>query len=325
MPAGPATAVSIGNFDGVHLGHRALLAAARACAGHNGRVVAVVFYPHPASMLAGRTAPQQLTDMDERARLLLAAGADEVVRLEPSPELLTMSPEGFVNALAERFCPTCVVEGPDFRFGRDRRGDVHLLREAGQRLGFQVHIVDPVDVVLSDHAIVRASSTMLRWLVSQGRVQDAATLLGRPYALCGVVEPGARRGRTIGIPTANLKTAGLVPADGVYAARALLESGQMYRAAVNIGMRPTVAGTTRTIEAHVLDLPDAGGTWRPLPALPEYGWSLRLEFVTWLRDQLRFPSLEALGQQIARDMGRVRDLVEIGEPSTERSVVGATT
>ncbi len=303
-------AVSIGNFDGVHVGHVSLLRAARDRVGPEGRVVAIAFHPHPASLIVGREAPAAMTTLDERAALLRAAGADEVVRLEPTRQLLSMSPHAFVEALVDRFSPAVVVEGPDFRFGRGRLGDVSFLRAVGKVSGFELAVVPPVDVTLIDHTIVRASSTIARWLIAHGRVSDARAVLGRPYRLCGVVARGDRRGRTIGFPTANLQTQNMLPADGVYAAIAHLSHGAVCPAAVNVGTRPTVDGSRRTVEAHLIDIPTMRGAgWQPVPGQPEYGWGLELDLVAWMRDQVRFAGLDALTDQIRRDVERVRRIV----------------
>lgn len=299
-----ATAVTIGNFDGVHLGHAALIASAREEVGHAGRVVVIAFDPHPLTVLAGRRAPLPLTTFDCRARLLRQAGADEVIRLEPTARLLSLPPEQFLGMVVERFRPAVFVEGDDFRFGRDRSGDIALLEAAGQRLGFRVRTLGAVEVELTDQTIVRASSTLARWLLARGRVEDLARVLGRFFRLEGPVKPGDHRGRTMGFPTANLVIDTALPADGVYAARARLSGDVCMLAAVNIGMRPTVGGRRRLVEACLLteegkaaDLPVGG-----------YGWSLELDLIAWLRDQVRFPGLASLAAQVHRDCQRVRTL-----------------
>jgi riboflavin kinase/FMN adenylyltransferase len=213
MPAPAArTALTIGNFDGVHIGHAALVHRARGEVGEGGRVVALAFDPHPAAVLAPGREPPRLTTFEQRSALLRAIGADEVVRLDPASGVLGQEAAAFLRHLAEWFAPTAIVEGPDFRFGRGRVGDVGLLQEQGRRLGFAVHTVAPVEVALTDQSIVRASSSVVRWLLSHGRVRDAAFVLGRSYELTGEVVPGDRRGRTIGVPTANLAAEQTLPA-----------------------------------------------------------------------------------------------------------------
>jgi riboflavin kinase / FMN adenylyltransferase len=172
-------AISIGNFDGVHLGHRALLDEARRRAA-GGRTVAVTFEPHPLAVLRPAEVPPRLTGRAERARLLREAGADEVLELEPTPDLLGRDPADFVAWLRERVPFTAVVEGADFRFGRGRAGDVAELGRLGTRFGFEVAVVPEVTAILADRTVVRASSSMVRWLLRHGRVADAARLLGAP-------------------------------------------------------------------------------------------------------------------------------------------------
>lgn len=307
-----ATAVSIGNFDGVHVGHAALMRAAREEVGPDGRVVAIAFDPHPASMLSGRTAPAPLTTFDRRAALLRQAGADEVIRLEPTPDLLRLHPENFLSLVVERFAPSVFVEGHDFRFGRNRFGDLALLEAAGDVMGFRVRAVDGVDVELTDQTVVRASSTLARWLLSHGRVEDVAAMLGRPFRLEGPVRPGAQRGRTIGFPTANVDVRTALPGDGVYAAQSMLPDGRSLPAAVNVGRRPTVDNKKRLVEACVLD---AQGRPAPLD-IGRYNWTLELNLLAWMRDQVRFPSLGALTDQLQRDCARAAKLIDLscGEP-----------
>ncbi len=322
MPA-QRSVLSIGSFDGVHRGHAALIRRARelAVAGPpETRVVALVFDPHPLTVINPESAPARVTLFDDRRRWLLEAGADEVVRLQPAPELLSLSPEAFIDRKVSEFAPIAIVEGADFRFGRGRAGDVALLGELGLRKGFRAEVLEPVTVTLDDHSLVAASSTLCRWLLRHGRVRDAATVLGRPHRLIGVVAQGDRRGRTIGFPTANVISELLLPADGVYAARAVLPSGASVPAAVNIGERPTFAGAARTVEAHLLldpaDNPASpacgplpGVPWAPVPGLSEYGWTIELELIGWLRDQVRFAGIGALVEQLRRDCARVRELV----------------
>lgn len=301
--------ITIGSFDGVHVGHAALLRRCRELAATHGdpRVVAMAFDPHPAVKLRPEAAPPRLTTWERRVELLKAAGADEVVRLEPTDELLGFMPDAFFERVVMPLRPTGVVEGPDFRFGKGRSGGIRTLQALGKGMGFGTHVVDPVEVALSDNTLARASSTMARWLVGHGRVRDAAIVLGRPYELVGEVVRGDRRGRTIGYPTANLKTACLSPADGVYAGLAHLDDGRTFAAAISVGTKPTFGGTERAVEAFLL-AGEQGGAWAALPGLPEYGWRVRLEFVAWVRDQARYGTLEALLEQMDRDCRRVVEL-----------------
>lgn len=322
-------AITVGTFDGVHRGHARLMEAAREgvrvrAAGGVARVVALVFDPSPASVLRPQDAPVRLSHFEQRRSWLLRAGADRVERLAPDRDLLAMSPEGFARFVCERHRPSLWVEGPDFRFGHRRTGDVRTLALLGAQLGFETLIVPDAGVALSDHQVVPARSTMVRWLLAQGRVFDAAAVLGRWHALEGTVVRGDRRGRTIGFPTANLETGLLAPADGVYGARATVtHQGRVatLAAAVNIGARPTV-DAQRTIEAHVISAqwpPEGDDGAGELADLPEYGWALRLELVAYLREQVKFAGLDALRAQLSRDVARARALVEHYAPCALRA------
>ncbi len=291
-------AISIGNFDGVHRGHQKLIAVARRAVGDRGRVVAVTFEPHPASRLRPEAVPPRLTLAPERERLLRAAGVDEVMALDPTPELLALEPAAFIDELRARVPFTDIVEGDDFRFGKGRTGSIATLRELGAARGFATHLISPVDVVLTDHTVVRASSSIARWLLVMGRVRDASVVFGAPYELVGVTVPGDRRGRTIGFPTLNVgPTEQLLPMDGVYGGFAILPDGRREIAAISVGTKPTFGTSARTCEAH---LPDVR-----LP-MDWYGAALRLSFVTWIREQRSFGSLDALLERIRADIGEIR-------------------
>ncbi len=200
-----------------------------------------------------------------------------------------------------------VVEGDDFRFGAGRRGDLNTLRELGRALGFEVHCVPAVEAVLTDLWALRVSSSAVRWLLSRGRVADASRCLGRTYSLSSTVITGDRRGRTLGFPTLNLDPqplrGQLTPAPGVYAGSAHLESGASHPAAISIGTKPTFDGKAPAIEAH---LPGFSGDL--------YGKTVRLGFERWLRDQQRFPSPEALREQLAHDAAQA--LLSVPSPTS---------
>ncbi len=302
-------AITIGNFDGVHRGHEALVRAARRAvgraAGRGGdetRVVAVTFEPHPAVLLRPEAIPPRLSLEAERTRLLRACGADEVLTLDPRSGLLERDPAAFLDELRERLPFDVIVEGPDFRFGKGRAGSVETLRELGARGSrFETIVVDPVDVMLTDQSVVRASSSMVRWLLAMGRVRDAAAILGRPYELTLVTARGDQRGRTIGFPTLNAAgTEQLLPMDGVYGGRVRLADGSEHLAAISIGTKPTfrsAPGVARTCEAHCI-----GATLPP----DLYGIPFRLTCETWIRDQRAFPSLDALVERIGLDVAAIR-------------------
>jgi riboflavin kinase/FMN adenylyltransferase len=304
-PCPMSVVLSIGNFDGVHRGHQALIRRARELAGQHGRVVALAFDPHPLTFLRPEIAPPVLTTFEQKAALLRACGADDVERLQPTPELLALSPEDFLRLLVERFGPSFVVEGPDFRFGKDRAGDNRTLRSLGDALGFQCEIVPTVEIALADHLMARVSSTLVRWLIVHGRVRDATEALARPYEVTGTVVAGDRRGRFLGIPTANIETALLLPGDGVYAGAAIVPGGSELPAAINIGSRPTFNGRSRRLEVHLIGVrSDSCGSL--LPGLPEYGWPIRVRFIAYLRDDVRFADAESLVAQMNRDISRVQ-------------------
>lgn len=296
------TVVSIGNFDGVHVGHRALLVRARAMA-PKGSVIAWCFDPHPMSVLRPGSAPGRLSTFEQRSAWLQAAGADEVRRLEPTQDLLGQSPEGFLTSIRTAHPDlTGIVEGPDFRFGRGRAAGVEELRSLGGKMGVQVSIVEPVEVVGSDQLLARASSSLIRWFVAHGRMADAARVLGRPYEIVGTVVQGDRRGRTIGFPTANVQTEQLLPADGVYAAECVLPEGRVHAMALSVGTKPHFDGVGRTLEGHILEVAKtASGA---IVGLEEYGWTIRIRVLDYLRDQSRYGTLEELIEQIERDCAR---------------------
>jgi len=292
------TAVTVGNFDGVHLGHAELVRRARLAVGPEG-------------------APAALTDFAERAGLRREVGVDDVGVLEPTRELLGTSAAGFVRGIVERYGASVMVEGSDFRFGRGREGDVEVLRALGVELGYETLVVDPVRVGLCGGVDVVASSSLVRWLVERGRVADACRVLGRPYALLGEVVEGDRRGREIGVPTANLRTGGLVPADGVYAAVAEVGMdggvGSLIPAALHVGPKSTFDGVERSVEAHLIGWDGPGTVW-PRGAsggsvpVYEYGWRLRLHCLAYVRDQARYDGVGALCEQMSRDIARSAEI-----------------
>lgn len=306
------TIVSIGNFDGVHTGHAAILRRATVLVdalGATGGTTALAFDPHPLTVLDPERSPARLTTFAQRAELLKQAGANTVIRLEPQQDLLGLTPEAFLERVVAMHNPRAIVEGTDFRFGRDRAGDLDTLRALCKPRGIEVHAVPAVAVGLSDNTAVTASSTMARWLIERGRVRDAWALLTRPHRLTGAVVQGDRRGRTLGFPTANIETPNLLPADGVYATVATMPDGSKAAGALSVGVKPQFGEHARTAEVYLLDMkPEAGAP--NLPGLPEYGWPLTLDLVGWIREQMRFPSLDGLLAQIERDCSRARAIFE---------------
>lgn len=295
----PASAVAIGVFDGVHLGHQAVL-------GHlvdraaTARIlpVALTFDPHPLEYIARERAPKLLTGVEHRVELLGGCGI-ETVGILPFLQIRDLPPETFAtDVLAGRLQAQLVTIGEDFRFGFGRTGDVDLLAAMGSKLGFDVEVVEMVGH--ADGEVV--SSSRIRTLVAGGRVADAARLLGRPFELRGPVMHGDARGKSIGIPTANLHIADrmAVPAHGVYAARVLLGE-KPHPAVVNIGVRPTFGEDRRTVEAHLLDVD-----------LDLYGRQMRLLFVDRIRDERRFSGPDELVAQIHRDVATARGMLADG-------------
>ena len=252
-------------------------------------------------LLRPEAAPQTVQTPSERRDALLAAGATDVRILQVDRALLDQEASAFIRSLHAELGFQAIVEGPDFRFGKGRKGDLALLRTEGERAGFRVEVVDPVDVRLADGSTAAASSSLLRWLLSQGRVDDTARVLGRPYGFSGLVVRGDQRGREIGWPTANVEFGERhIPMDGVYAGLATLPDGTRVRAAISVGTKPTFGNAERTVEAFLMD--------HPMP-LDRYGWTLRLDFSNWIREQARFESLEPLLAQMRRDVVRTRELV----------------
>lgn len=298
-PALRGAVLTVGNFDGVHLGHQRILRTARALAHvSSAAVIAMTFEPHPVELLRPAQAPRRLTLWDEKARQLSAAGADAIVRLETDWPLLSLSAEDFVREiLVKRIHPSYIVEGPNFGFGKGRRGNAETLRQLSPKGGFQVHVVEPYQAHFpGDPAPIDVSSTKVRTLLAAGDVGRAAVCLGRPYALLGTVIHGAGQGKSLGYPTINLDVGSqLIPGEGVYSGVAEIEN-RKYSAAVSIGTRPTLGGTSLAVEAFLID--DAIGDC--------YGRAVRLELMSFIRPQQKFASKEALVEQIARDVNEVR-------------------
>ncbi len=316
--------IILGNFDGVHLGHQALLKAAKNCSQTSREgsskhlsVVAITFGEPPRAVLDPTFVVQRLQTVEDRVACLRRFGATQVEVLAPTKELLGLRAEQFVVDLHTRFPFDRIVEGSDFRFGRGREGTVDLLRSLGARLGFEVVEVPSVRVALHDGSIVEARSGTIRELIRSGSVCDANRLLGRGFSLCTRVVRGDQRGRTIGWPTANLDSNELsaqrllLPGDGVYAGFARVkesiggfEASVPALAAISVGSKPTFGGSGTTIEATLLH---ANGQPLRLPS-DAYGWSLELEFRDRLRSQVRFESLEALLAQMELDRARIVEI-----------------
>lgn len=297
------TVACIGLFDGVHLGHRALLGLAREAADERGLpLVAVTFDPHPLATVRPSAVPRSLASLAERVELLQQAGADEVDVLRFDSEFSRQTPQEFAQRiLSERLCARAVVVGENFRFGAGAAGDVDVLRTLGERMGFET-IVSPLQADLEPW-----SSTRIRAHLAAGEIAEANRILGRPYDLDGLIVHGDHRGRELGYPTANLHVEGrpAIPADGVYAGW-LHAQGERMASAISIGTNPQFDGQERRIEAYAIDRSD----------LDLYGQPVAVEFTAFLRPQAVFGSLEAFLQQMGRDVERARSiLVECGRAS----------
>lgn len=286
----PST-ITLGVFDGVHRGHRALIERAFS---HDGLRVVVTFEPHPVEVLAPGTPPRLITTLDERVGLLAPLGTDVVAVLDLA-EVRHLSPARFVDeVLIKRLNIGYLSIGSDFHFGRDRAGDVAFLVRSGADHGFEVEIVDLVGV---EGRVV--SSSRIRDLIAAGDVEQAAEFLGSRYSMTNGVIDGDKRGRSIGFPTANLIPVArkVLPADGVYATLATVD-GVRFQAATNIGTRPTFGGGQRLVEAFLLDFDEE-----------IYGKELKVEFVARLRPEQDFESVDDLVSQIHRDVDNSRRIL----------------
>jgi riboflavin kinase/FMN adenylyltransferase len=294
--AGDAPVVlTIGNFDGVHLGHAALLSAVTAQAAPLGaHSTLLTFDPHPRCVLDPAHCPQSLTTLDEKQDVLAAHDLDRLLVLPFTREVSTWGAEQFCDMLCEAFDLRVLVVGHDFALGHKRQGDIAFLRDYGERHGVAVHVVDGVRM-----GSELVSSSRIRSLLADGDVAGAAAMLGRPHFMDAVVEHGEEVGRRLGFPTANLSIASTkcLPAPGVYAMWVRAD-GAWHVAATNVGYRPTFGGDRLTIEAFLLDF--SGDL---------YGCDVRAAFVERLREERAYTSVEELVAQIGRDVEQVRGLL----------------
>jgi riboflavin kinase/FMN adenylyltransferase len=297
VPVGwPAPVVTIGNFDGVHRGHQALVAATVARAREaGGTAVVLTFEPHPAAVLTPDRAPAALNTLDQKEELLALLGVDRLALLAFDVEVAELSPELFAREVLQGALDARhVVVGESFRFGHRRQGDAGRLVALGKELGFSVQALPPV--LDQGHPV---SSSRVRDALVRGEVGVARSLLGRPYFVDAAVVRGDGRGRTIGVPTANLAPENeILPAGGVYAARCRTPGGAWQPAVVNVGRRPTFGGRHVTVEAHLIDFEG-----------DLYDARVRLEFHERLRGEERFDGPEALVARIREDVARARGLL----------------
>ncbi len=287
-------AITIGNFDGVHCGHLEILRRVIARAREEGwKSAALTFDPHPAKLLTPANAPRLLTTIEERARMILEQGIDEILILPFTRDVASLAPEDFVREiLADRLKARAVLVGANFHFGRRASGDAATLQELGDRFSFETEIISPV--VCRKRVI---SSSEIRRLIEAGDVSTARRLLGRPYALAGAVVRGAGRGSRETVPTLNLATpAELLPSNGVYVTRTRAAGdGREWPSITNVGVRPTFGGGERSIETYLLAPLDGAD-----PA------EITVEFLRRVRDERKFEDAEALKAQILRDVARAQ-------------------
>ncbi|TFD10692.1 bifunctional riboflavin kinase/FAD synthetase [Cryobacterium sp. TMT1-66-1] len=295
----PKSAVSIGKFDGVHAGHRAVIAELKAIAAREQlATVVVTFDRHPLALLSPATCPSTLVSAEQKLNLIAETGVDATLLLEFNQALSSLPPRDFierilVTALHARF----VLVGRDFRFGAKGAGDLALLRELGTEFGYEVRLIDD----LKPDGARRVSSTWIRELLGSGEVTEAGELLGHLPTVRGVVVHGAARGRELGFPTANLSadSDGLIPADGVYAGW-LSDAGSRYPAAISVGNNPTFDGVApKQVEAYVLDEVD----------LDLYDHVVDVSFVERIRGMVAYSGIDPLIEQIRDDVARVRAIL----------------
>ncbi len=292
------TWISIGTFDGVHRGHQELIKQLVTHAHDNGKLaVLITFFPHPSVVLRGHRGSFYLTSPEERSALLTGLGVDGVITLAFTHELASLSAYDFMEIMKQKFNVEQLLVGYNFALGRGREGDLPTLREIGEKLGYQLQIVSPVE----QGQTIISSSTIRTW-IAEGSVERAAQALGRLYSLNGIVVQGDGRGRSLGIPTANLEIweEQAIPANGVYACRAWFGDTRR-NAVVNIGIRPTFEAqpVLPRVEAHLLDFSE-----------DIYGQDLHLEFVARLRGEKRFSSIELLLAQITHDKATALEILD---------------
>lgn len=294
--------LSIGNFDGVHLGHRDLFAYARRCAQKGQKVIAVTFDPHPRALLRPEDTGPPLLTLSRRVEKLKQNGVDQVVVFRIDHSFLEIAAQDFFDRIIRGILqPARLIEGDNFCFGRNREGTISRLGELCQSSGIKLD----VHPGLTDKE-GWISTSRIRNLLLEGDVAQARLLLGEPHETEGEVIPGAKRGRALGFPTANLAhPQTLVPAIGVYAAQALMPDGKRYAAAVNIGPNPTFGENTFKIEAHILDY--SGDL---------YGKNLRLEWIDRIRGPVAFTSIEDLKSRIHNDLQQTCALFERSSQDT---------
>lgn len=296
----PRVVLTIGNFDGCHVGHQAIFRRVRDHAKRmGGTSVAITFDPHPASIIKGIT-PQLIFTPDEKARAIESLGMDCLVVVPFTREFAETEPEVFVRDVLVRGLQACgVVVGHDFSFGKKALGDIAFLKRMGAKMGFFVESIDPVK---REGTVI--SSSFIRRLIQEGRVKEASDLMIHPFRMTGTVVHGMSRGRSMGFPTANIQPVkALIPAYGVYAVYADIH-GRRYKAVANIGNNPTFGDGNTSIETFIFDFKD-----------DLYGQEITIEFVDFIRGEIKFPDRRYLMEQIERDCARAVEILGGGSPA----------
>ena len=290
------TVLTIGVFDGVHLGHKHLIAELLHQARQKQLLSGVVTFRHnPEKLLSHRNKLPFLTDIDERTSLLKNEGVDIVIPLSFTPELAQLSAREFIVLLKKYLKMRGLVIGTDFALGKERQGDTDTLLKLGQQMDFSVTVVSPLTI---NGKIV--SSTAIRKALADGDMKKYSELTGRPFSLHGKVVAGAGRGEGLGFPTANLDVSSLqaIPPDGVYAGLAHI-NGKVYQSMTNIGQNPTFGNTERTIESYLIDYHG-----------DLYGHEISIDFVAKLRDEKKFKSIDELKKQVAEDIRQGKTILK---------------
>jgi riboflavin kinase/FMN adenylyltransferase len=297
----PETAVTIGKFDGVHLGHQALLAdLVETSEEHGIASVVVTFDRHPDALLNPSALKQPITGPRQKEYLIAETGVDGLLTLAFDEAMADLSAEQFVQQiLVDALKARWVLVGEDFRFGAKGAGDIETLRTLGEKFGFRVRVIPPV--VLGGETV---SSTLIRHELDKADVVKVASLLGRPHLTTGIIEHGLKIGRSIGFPTANMsrEAEGYLPLDGVYAGWLYVDA-ERYPAALSVGINETFQAVPRLVEAHVIDRTD----------LDLYDKVVSLEYVAYIRPAAKFDGVESLVEEINRDLDKCRKILGVGE------------
>jgi riboflavin kinase/FMN adenylyltransferase len=289
-------AITIGNFDGVHMGHQALFQRVRQWAEElHGQSVVVTFDPHPLEVLFPEKAPSFITSHRQKLELIASCGIDATIVIPFDHEFARISAREFVEViLVEKIGVKAIVVGNDYRFGHSREGDIPFLKRLGEKYGFEVEIV--TSIRMNDTPV---SSTSIRQMIAGGNIREANKLLGRPFEVTGTVIEGRKRGVSLGFPTANIRMPAVAsPRTGVYVVQAEVD-GKRYGGAANLGYNPTFGDVELSLETHLFDFNQ-----------DIYGKSITIRFIDRLRDEKRFSGPEELRAQIEKDVGKAKEILK---------------